>query len=246
MFHQRVGGNNRGNLNDRQNSREPDSVPLCWRRIDMLTCFQDPDEWDIWEVAWHSDLLYRLNLYTHWSERDWHSSNLKSQVSFESRRLKGRACQGEIWPKGGGCSPSWAGQRGNKGEGEEGGGGRWQGGASHATFWPQAFTCRLLMALFCVNMPSLFGRDVGVCPTVESIWGAHILPHTVMNPDYECLHCLFKRGFFLRSAEQYCVTSRTTPTHFRTQQSLINHDALMLGSTCAVHTLTIEVMLVGD
>ena len=48
---------------------------------------------------------------------------------------------------------------------------------SHATLWPQASTCCLLMALFCVNMPPLFGRDVGVCPTMESIWGAHILPH---------------------------------------------------------------------
>ena len=48
----------RGNLNDRQNTREPGSLPLCWRRIDMLTCFQESDEWDIWEVAWHSDLLY--------------------------------------------------------------------------------------------------------------------------------------------------------------------------------------------
>lgn len=70
----------------------------------------------------------------------------ESQVSFDSSRLKGRACQGEIWPKGGGCSPSWVGQRGNKGRV------RWQGGASHATLWPQAFTCRLLMALFCVNI----------------------------------------------------------------------------------------------
>ena len=87
-------------------------VSICWHasRIQIN---------GIWEVAWTVDLLYPLN-FTHWSEPTgcyWITENkpvsdlLRGWVASD----QGRACQEKIWPKGGGCAPSWAGQRGNKG-----------------------------------------------------------------------------------------------------------------------------------
>ena len=170
------------------NNRRTDQIPenparfhcgvvlICWHasRIQIN---------GIWEVAWTLDLLYPLN-FTHWSEpsgRDWTTENKPLLKSFErmSGLREGGKLPREDLTKGGRVRSILGGTKREQRRR------RWQGeGASHATFWPQACTCCLLMALFCVNMPPhhLEGTWV-LCPTMESIWssGARILPHTIMN-----------------------------------------------------------------
>ena len=126
----------------------------------------------IWEVAWNLDLLYPLN-FTHWSEPIgcyWITENKPRLRSFErmSGLRLGESLPREDLTKGGRVRSILGGTKREQRRR------RWQGeGASHATFWLQALTCCLLMALFCVNMPPHHLEETWVlCPTMESIWSS--------------------------------------------------------------------------
>ena len=95
-------------LKDRPNTGEPRALPL-WRGIDMLTCFQDPDQWHMgscMEFVFPLSTELYLLIWTNWAWlNNWKQTS--SQIFWEDQwahtRLGGEPAKRRSDQKGAGA-----------------------------------------------------------------------------------------------------------------------------------------------